>query len=299
MAAAPPSVSPAAPDAGGPGTSGGSSGTPAQQRREARARRPVGAGSLLVLGASLARRGIMSVAALVICVVTAVVCALVTMLLAARGPQSPAHDVPLVASSALAWGGGFLLAFAAAAHALRRDRAQGVRALFVSRTTSLRGYLFARVGGLALLIALAVAGGTLFCGLVGVASAARFAGVSRMLHATFAGVVFSLAFSAVVAPVAFAALGARSRIGGYLFLIAVVMLPEVIVGLMGSFLPESVADVLSIPSALSALRTALAPGTVDVARAARALVALSLVIAFAMFLVRRDAILVEEPEADA
>ena len=170
---------------------------------------------LLALGMSLARRGILPVASIAICISTTLALSLVAGVLASRGPQSPAHDVPLVASSALAWGGGFLLAFAAAAHALRRDRAEGIRALFVSRTTSLRGYLLARVGGLAALIALCVAGGTLLCGLVGAAAAARAAAVPRMLQATGAAVVFSIAFSAVVAPVAFAALGARSRIGGY------------------------------------------------------------------------------------
>jgi hypothetical protein len=254
--------------------------------------------TLLFLGVSLARRGILPVVAIAICVSTAIALSLVAGVLAGRGPQSPAHDVPLLASSALAWGGGFLLAFAAAAHALRRDRTEGIRELLVARTTSLRGYLLARVGGLALLIALCVAGGTLLCGLVGAAGAGRAAAVPRMLQATLAGVAFSVAFSAVVAPVAFAALGARSRLGGYVFLIAVVMIPEVIIGLMGSSLPESIADVLSIPSALTALRTSLAPGTVDLWRAMRAVIALSFVVAFAMFLVRRDAILVDSPEVD-
>lgn len=263
------------------------------------ARRPVGPRALLALGISLARRGILPVAAIVVCVVTVLVCALITMLLAWRGPNAPAESVPLIASGALAWGGGFLLAFAAAAHALRRDRRDGIRALFVSRTSSLRGYLFARVGGLAALLALCVAGGTAVVGLVGVASAARAGGVPRMLQATAAGVVYAIAFSVVVAAVAFAALGARSRIGGYLFLIGVVMIPEAVVAMMGSSLPEAVGDVLSIPSALSALRTSLAPETVDLWRSARALVALSLAVAFAMFLVRRDAILVDRPEADA
>ena len=130
-------------------------------------RTPVGLFSLLALGMSLARRGILPVASIAICVSTTFALSLVTGVLSSRGPQAPAHDVPLLASSALAWGGGFLLAFAAAAHALRRDRAEGIRALFVARTTSLRGYLLARVGGLAVLIALCVAGGTLVCGLVG------------------------------------------------------------------------------------------------------------------------------------
>jgi hypothetical protein len=259
-------------------------------------RRPVGALSLLVLGMTLARRGVLPVVSIAICVSTTIALSLIAGVLTARGPQSPAHEVPILASSALAWGGGFLLAFAVAAHALRRDRTEGMRELFVARTTSLRGYLFARVGGLALLVALCVAGGTLVCGLVGTAGAARASGVPDMLQATLAAVVFSLAFSAVVAPVAFAALGARSRIGGYVFLIAVITIPELIVAMMGSSLPSSVADVLSIPSALGALRTSLSPGSVDLWRTMRALIALSLVVAFAMFLVRRDAILVDSPE---
>lgn len=254
--------------------------------------------SLLTLGMSLARRGPLAVVSTVICLATTLVGALITLILAARGPSAPAQDVPLVLSSALAWGGGFMLAFAVAVHALRRDRSEGVRELFVSRTSSLRGYLLARIGGLGLLVALCVAGGTLFCGLVGLASAARVASVPRMLQSTFAGVAFSLAFSAVIAPLAFAALGARSRIGGYLFLVAVVMLPEAIVSMMGSSLPESIGDVLSIPSALSALRSALAPGTVDLWRAARAAVALSVVAAVAMMLVRREAVAVGAAEAD-
>ncbi|GAC1526565.1 MAG: hypothetical protein NVS3B10_24870 [Polyangiales bacterium] len=245
---------------------------------------------------SLARRGILPVVSIAICASTTLALSLIAGVLSGRGPQSPAHDVPILASSALAWGGGFLLAFAAAAHALRKDRAEGLRELFVARTMTLGGYLLARVGGLAALIALCVAGGTAICGLVGIAGAARASGVPAMVHATGAAVVFSLAFSAVVAPVAFAAVGARSRLGGYVFLIAIVAIPELVVGLMGSSLPSSVADVLSIPSALGALRTSLAPGTVDLSRTMRALIALSLVASFAMFLVRRDAILVERAE---
>lgn len=258
--------------------------------------------SLLSLGVNLARRGIMPVASIVICAVTSVFAAMVIVVLASRGAPSSVQHVPLLASSALAWGGGFLLAFVAAVHALRRDRAEGVRALFAARAISLRGYVFARVGGLVVLIAMCVAGGTLLSGLVGLVGLVavdRAGGALRMLHATLAGVAFSLAFSVVIAPLAFAAVGARSRIGGYFFLIGVVSLPEVIVLAMGSSLPPSVADVLSIPSALAALRSGLAPGQVDLGRVARAVVALSLFVAGAMALVRRDAIRVDEPEVDA
>ncbi len=253
---------------------------------------------LLLLGMSLARRGVMSVAAIVICVLTAITMAVVAVMIAVKGPQAPAHDVPLLASSALAWGGGFLLAFSAAAHALRKDRTEGIRSLFIARTTTLRGYLLGRVGGLAALIALVVAGGTLSCGLAALGGAAAASAVPRILQSTLAGMVFAIAFAAVVAPVAFAALGARSRLGGYLFLLCVVSAPELLVMAVGSALPESVADVLSIPSALAALRSSLAPGTFDLARTARAVVALTLVVAFATFLVRRDALQVDEPGAE-
>lgn len=251
--------------------------------------------ALLSLGISLARRGILASVSIGICALTVAVMALVAVVFATR-PNAPIHDLPILASSALAWGGGFLLAFAAAAHAFRRDRTEGVRALVVARTRSLRGYLVARVGGLAALVALVVAGGTLICGLVAVIAAAKVASVPRTLQATAAAVVFAIAFAAVVAPVAFAALGARSRIGGYVFLLAIVTLPELVVSGMGSSIPASVADVLSIPSALAALRSGIAPGTAEIGRSLRALVALLFFIALAIAFVRRDAIRVEQEE---
>ena len=251
--------------------------------------------ALLALGISLARRGILASVSIGICVLTVAVMALVAAVFATRA-NAPVHDIPLLASSALAWGGGFLLAFAAAARAVRRHRTDGVRALVVARTRSLRGYLVARVGGLAALVAILVAGGTLICGLVAVVAAAKVASVPRTLQATMAAVVFAIAFAAVVAPVAFAALGARSRMGGYVFLLAIVTLPELLVSAMGSSIPASVADVLSIPSALGALRSGLAPGTAEIGRALRALVALLFFIAFAIAFVRRDALRVEQEE---
>jgi hypothetical protein len=259
----------------------------------------VRAAPLFALGVSLARRGIVPVVSLVVCAGTVLVLAILAFVLAARGPEAPVHDVPLIASSWLAWGGGFLLAFAAAAHALRRDRAEGVRDLVAMRTTTMTGYIVARVGGLAALLAAIVAGGTLLCGVLSSLAAMRVAAVPRTLHATAAGVAFGIAFAAVVAPVAFAALGARSRMGGYLFLVGVVVVPELFASLLSSVLPEELIEVLSIPSALAALRSGLAPGSVDLLRAIRATVALGLFGGIAVVLVRRDAALLERSEAEA
>src|SRR5580692_5031346 len=58
-------------------------------------------------------------------------------------------SVPLFGSSALAWGAGTLLAFASSAHAFRRDRQRGIRALVAARAGSDGEYLWARVSGLA------------------------------------------------------------------------------------------------------------------------------------------------------
>lgn len=254
---------------------------------------------MLALGMSLARRGVLPVISLGIIALTAVGAIVFAFVLASRSEKAPLHDVPILTSGALAWGGGFLLAFSAALRALRRDRTEGVRALLVARTTSLRGYLVARVFGLALLLALLLGGGTLLAGIASALAASRAAVVAQTLQTTFASVVFSMAFSVVVAPIAFAALGARSRVGGYLFLLSVVVVPEIIVEALSNALPNGLAEVLSVPSALSALRSALGPGPVEVGRAFRAIVALAIFTALAMLLVRRDAIRVEEQEADA
>lgn len=242
---------------------------------------------LFALGASLARRGVLAAVAIGIGVLTALVACIVAVALARRGGDAPVHTVPIVASSALAWGAGFLLAFGSAAHALRRDRAEGVQHLLVARTTSLRAYVVARIGGLAAVLAAIVAGGTLVTGIVAALASARVAGVPRTLQATCAALVFSLAFSLVLAPLAFAALGARSRAGGYFFMLLVVVMPELVAGMLASVLPESITEVIAIPSALATLRSALAPGSADGWRALRALVSLALWMLFASSLVRR------------
>ena len=109
-----------------------------------------------------------------------------------------------------------LLAFAAAAHALRRDRTEGIRGLFVARRPRCAATCWVASAGspcssrCSLQVERCSVGLPRGGGAVGRHGAARSA-------PTGAGIVFAIAFSAVVAPVAFAVLGARSRIGGYLF----------------------------------------------------------------------------------
>jgi hypothetical protein len=223
--------------------------------------------------------------------------ALALGLSARPGADVPVHDVPLVASSALAWGSGFLLAFSASASALRGDRTSGVRHLFVTRTTSMRGYLTARVGGLAVVLAMVTAGGSLLVGVGSLLLASTGAEILRTLQTTVASTVYGLVFALLLAPLALAALGARTRVGGYGALLLIVIVPEVVVSLVGDAIPSAVAEICSVPSALAAFRSSLAPtaasGTIDLLRCLRATVAIAVMALVAFAIVRRDVILLE------
>lgn len=244
--------------------------------------------TLLALGASLARRGPAVIVAIVVSVLTALGAAVVGFVLARRGSDTAAYEVPLLASSALAWGGGFLHAFAASAGALRRDRTDGIRELVVTRTTSLDGYLFGRTAGLALVLVSVVGGGTLFTGLVAMVGAAG-GNVGRTLQATLAASAFAVGFGLVIAPVALAALGARARTAGWATIIVVLLVPELIGWSMHGTFPIEVTELVAIPSALAALRASLASDSFEPLRCLRALAALAVFAGIALVFLRRDA----------
>lgn len=252
--------------------------------------------ALVALGAHLSRKGFMAGLSILVAVATTLGCLVMGFVLARGGRTAPLHDVPLLTSSFLAWGGGFLLAFSASVRALRRDRKDGVRALVMARTGrggSLVGYLLARIVGLAWLLALVIGGGTLVVGVVTSLLGIRLSLGAKTLQATFASVLFALAFAAVMAPVALAALGSRSRIGGYLFLLLVVIAPSIFAEILARPLGPKVAELLSIPSALLALRSGFMPGSVDVVRVLRASVSLVFFAGLSAALVRKDAMALE------
>jgi hypothetical protein len=252
-----------------------------------------GLAPLIAFGITLARRGPMAVVSLAVSALTVLAFVIVGVVLGIRDVAAPVHDVPVVASSALAWGGGILLAFAASASALRRDRTTGIHHLFVARVPGARGYLLGRVGGLAALLALVTGGGTLLVGLVAILVTTRGHGLGRTIQATLASVAFALAFALVVAPLALAALGARKRVSGYLTLLAILVVPEIVVSLLSSALPTELLELCSVPSALAALRAAISAHGVDPLRALRALVALGVFAAAASLFLRREVVLLE------
>jgi len=200
----------------------------------------------LALGIWLASRGGLVVAGFVI----AALCAVVAVVEAASGGAWRGAALPAIAAHAIAWGAGVTVAFGGALHAVRRDRAEGVVALARARGAGAADYVRGRVGGLVVVIALSVAGGTLVAGIAATSFAHPALAPAR---ATVGALAYSLAFAATLGPVALAALGARSRGGGYAALLAVVVLPELISPWTSALLPHGWSEVTSIPAALEAV----------------------------------------------
>jgi hypothetical protein len=276
-------------------TMAASSTNPADESAPPLERRRGRTATLVALGASLAGRGPLSVAAIAISVFTALGACLLAVWFAFRDGDAPVRSVPVLASGAIAWGGAFLHAVVASMNGLRRDRTEGVTLLFLLRTTSLRDYTIARLFGLAGVLALEVAGGTLVVSLVSVLAAARVTAVAFVLPSAAGSIVFGLAFALVIAPVAFATLGARGRGTGYLALLFVLVVPELVAPQLRSVLSEDVAELCAIPSALDALRSSIASG--DLLRALRALLALGLISSVASLIAHRDVVRLEREDA--
>jgi hypothetical protein len=194
------------------------------------------------------------------------------------------ESLPAIASQAFAWGAGTTLAVGGALRALPYDREQGVVALARARGIGPAAYAAGRVGGLVVVLALTVVGGTLLAGLA--ATAAVTGPVSAVARSSAAAVVFALFFAATIGPLAVATLGGRSRGGGYLGLLTVLVLPELLTPWTKDLLPAGWRELTSIPAALEAVRSgvqAAGPASVHAARAAAGLVA---VVAASLIVVR-------------
>jgi hypothetical protein len=175
----------------------------------------------------------------------------------------------------MAWGAGHLVATAGAGRALREDRTSGLRALVRSRGVSQIGYARGRVLGLAVLLFAVVGGGTLVSGAAAILLSSHLGAAARAVQTLVAALVYAAAFALVVAPMALAALGARSRPGGFLRFSGILVLPVLIQSWTSSLVPAIWGDLLSVPSAMDALRASLLPPGLDGARLARAALALA------------------------
>jgi hypothetical protein len=189
--------------------------------------------------------------------------------------------LPMLASEAIAWSAGVMLAFGAALRAIDRDREQGVLALVRARGASVADYVRGRVGGLVALLTASVGGATLVAALAAMSAE----GIAGTLRPGIAAVAYAIAFSVTIGPVAMAALGARTRAGGYFTLVVVLFVPELISPWTSSLLPSGWYELTSIPAALEAVRAAVAWPAAALAPGARALAALGAIIAVSLLVV--------------
>jgi hypothetical protein len=241
--------------------------------------------ALLSLGVRLAGGGAFAISGYVAAALILVVTIAVALVLGHRGSDALA-DVPGVAARFLAWGAGVTLAFGASSRAFRRDRDDGIRALLTARGASARRYVTACLGGVALVLALVVGGGTLVVGAValGVAGAGRIALTTR---GVVDAVAYALVFAATFGPFAVATLGARSRGAGYGVFLVLLVLPEVCSRYTDRLLPRSWAGLDSLPGMIAAAGSAVV-SPFDGPRFARAVVALALVTIVAVGVVHAE-----------
>jgi hypothetical protein len=241
--------------------------------------------ALLALGVRLARAGVGSKVGLAAGAVITFGAVALAFVLGRRGAAVQLGELPSGVAALLAWVPGLLVAVTAAAQALRHDRDLGVRALAARAGATPRGYLVARTMGLVLLLVALIVGGTLLTGAACTALAGRRA-LLYVAQGSAAALVYAAAFAVTLGVVAMAALGARSRAGGFAWLLGVLLLPELFARWTEDILPDAWHDFTSIPGALGALRVALMPPGADAARLARAAVVLGAVVVVSLVVVR-------------
>lgn len=189
--------------------------------------------------------------------------------LAMSTPPAPLPELLTAASWVFVWGAGFLVAVGAALKALTLDVQDGYAALVRARRRTRRFGALARVLGSFVVIFAVTSGATLLVALTAFAGARSWPLAADIATSLGANLAYTTAFSAMLAPVSIAALGARSRAGGYFTLLLIVVIPDWLSGWTERLLP-SWKDVLSIPGALAVLRDTIAFGPLDIERLARA-----------------------------
>ncbi len=229
----------------------------------------------LALGIWLAARGGVATLGLVLAALGAVLSAAAALSWRSAGHGSHA-TVPALASEAIAWSAGIMLAFGAAMRALPRDREQGIVALARARGVVPSRYAWGRIVGLALVMAAAIGGATLVASIAALCADPS----AREAKASAGALAYAVSFAVAVAPVAMATLGGRSRSLGYLAFLGVLVLPELLSRWTATLLPAGWHELTSIPAALDAVREGVVAPVSHGARLARAVAAICGVSAF-------------------
>lgn len=230
----------------------------------------------------LAARGTLAATGLILVTLGAAASIVAAFAIARHGGRGAAQ-MPILATEGIAWSAGGALAFGAALRSLHNDREEGILSLLRARGASIGEYVGARVGGLVILLATAVGGATLVAGVA--ATSAAGATNREALRSGVAALAYSMAFAATIGPVAMASLGARSRVGGYLALLAVLVVPELLAPWTSALLPHGWHELTSIPAALDAVRDGFTRPFGAWPRAARAIAGLTAVVAVSLVVV--------------
>lgn len=235
---------------------------------------------MLAVCAWLATRGPLAASGFVLAAIGAAAAIVASVAMARRGGS--AALLPMLTAEGIAWCAGVTLAFGASLRAIDRDREQGVLALVRARGVSAGTYVRGRVGGLVLVLAAVVGGATFVTGL----AATSVGGASWGAVRAWAGALaYAIAFAATLGPVAMASLGTGSRAAGYLTLLSVLVLPELVAPWTSLLLPRGWHELTSIPAALDAIRAGVSAPIDSGARGARAFAALAAVVAVSVVVV--------------
>ncbi len=176
----------------------------------------------------------------------------------AKGHASAfASRLPTLVAMGVAWSAGISVAFGGALLALRGDLDQGVIALVRMRGVGLPAYVRGRIWGLTVLIALTVGAAVLGVGFTTILEAPDRLAATREAAAAL---TYACAFAITMGPLAMAALGTGNRLVGYLCLLAVIALPELLAGWTEPLLPSGWRELTSIPSALAAVAAGVRSG---------------------------------------
>jgi hypothetical protein len=235
----------------------------------------------LALGVWLAARGPLAIASFALAALGAFASIVAAFAIAHHGGRGTTR-VPTLAAEAIAWSAGVTLAFGAALRAIPRDRDQGILALVRARGADTGTYVRGRVFGLAALLAGTVGVPTLIAGLAATAAGGPQGAVAR---SSLAALAYAVAFAATLGPVAMASLNVGSRLGGYVTLLCVLVVPELLSPWTSALFPQDWQELTSIPAALDAVRTGFLSPSVAGARGARALAGLAAVIAVSLVVV--------------
>ena len=235
----------------------------------------------LALGTWLAARGAHAVVGIALSAV-GVVASTVAAWVLRESTTGGTTALIAVTSSAIAWSAGVMLAFLSGMRAIFRDEEDGVLALARIRGVSAMEYARGRAGGLALLLAAVVGGGTLAASL----AIALVTGLTASRLPAIAGALaYALAFSATMGPLAIATLGGRNRTSGYLCLLLVLFVPELLSSWTVAVLPAGWSELASIPEALSAARAGVSSPLANGAPLLRALAVLASIIAISLMVI--------------